>query len=67
MAGSLLDIQRYEPDAPDDYFRDLQLVELVKLYLAYDGVASVTLPGYTARWEDRREELASRRAPLKWS
>lgn len=64
---ALTDILRYEPNAPDDNFRDGQLVELVKLFLAYDGVAAITLPGYSARWEDRRAEIASRRAPLVWS
>lgn len=59
--AALLDIQRFYPDAPDDAYRDMQIIDWLKCALAYDGLASISHPGYSAGYEEAKAKIASRR------
>jgi len=49
----------YGPVQDTDQRRNV-VVDLIKTTLAYDGVSSITQPGYTAAWMDVRQHLTSR-------
>lgn len=59
--AALIDILACYPDAPSDAFRDVQILDWVRNALAYDGVAALSQPGYSASFEERRREIAQRR------
>ena len=68
ITAQVAEIERYYPGAPDDAYRDMQIVELAKNWLAYDGYASQSLPGVVNQWQSERIAIASRRRQsMQWS
>lgn len=47
------------PRAKDAPLTDMAVVDLVKLRLAYNGVSSISTPGYTASFEDARQRIVA--------
>ena len=50
-------VEEQRPDAVDGVARDMVIIDLMKLRLAYNGVSSISTPGYTAAWQQSRVQL----------
>ena len=60
MAAADIDAT-YGANPPDDAFRDGQLIMYVKTLDAFDGLESISQPGYTANWKNCLREIAAMR------
>ena len=58
---AVLDIDSTYGETLDDKFRDGQIILYVKTLEAYDGLESISQPGYTANWKNCLREIASMR------